>query len=94
MTEQVVAVLGRGVVPRDTPLLVADDLGLTRGDGCFDACRVVVSDISGVQLELNQRHMSDAGLSDRVETWRRLDVCRVRPSIWGNFRRRLSTILV
>lgn len=42
MTEQVVAVLGRGVVPRDTPLLVADDLGFTRGDGCFDAARVVV----------------------------------------------------
>ncbi len=41
---QVVAVLGRGVVPRDTPLLVADDLGLTRGDGCFDACRVTVVD--------------------------------------------------
>ncbi len=44
MTEQVVAVLGRGVVPRDTPLLVADDLGFTRGDGCFDAARVVVRD--------------------------------------------------
>lgn len=43
-TEQVVAVLGRGVVPRDTALLVADDLGLTRGDGCFDAARVVVVD--------------------------------------------------
>ena len=38
------AVLGRGLVPPDTPLLIADDLGLTRGDGCFDACRVVVAD--------------------------------------------------
>ena len=44
MTEQVVAVLGRGVVPRDTALLLADDLGFTRGDGCFDAARVVVGD--------------------------------------------------
>lgn len=43
-TPQLVAVLGRGVVPPDTPLLIADDLGLTRGDGCFDACRVVVED--------------------------------------------------
>lgn len=42
MNEQVVAVLGRGVVPSDTGLLVADDLGFTRGDGCFDAARVVV----------------------------------------------------
>ena len=37
-------------------------------------CRVVVSDISGVQLELNKRYVSDAGLSDRVDSWRRLDV--------------------
>ncbi len=37
-------------------------------------CRVVVSDISRVQLELNKRYVSDAGLSDRVECWRRLDV--------------------
>lgn len=43
-TDQVVAVLGRGLVPPETPLLVADDLGLTRGDGCFDACRVVLVD--------------------------------------------------
>jgi ubiquinone/menaquinone biosynthesis C-methylase UbiE len=37
-------------------------------------CRVVVSDISGVQLELNKRRVTDAGLSDRVESWRRLDL--------------------
>jgi 4-amino-4-deoxychorismate lyase len=43
-TGQVVAVLGRGVVPRDTPLLIADDLGFTRGDGCFDAARVRLVD--------------------------------------------------
>ena len=41
VTDRVVAVLGRGVVAQDSPLLLADDLGLTRGDGCFDACRVV-----------------------------------------------------
>jgi 4-amino-4-deoxychorismate lyase len=29
-------------VPATTPVLLADDLGLTRGDGCFDATRVVV----------------------------------------------------
>lgn len=57
MSEQVVAVLGRGVVPRDTPLLVADDLGLTRGDGCFDACRVVVSD-AGVRVDHLDRHLA------------------------------------
>ena len=38
---QVVAVLGRGVVDPDEPVVTADDLGLTRGDGCFDSARVV-----------------------------------------------------
>lgn len=37
----VVAVLGRGVVDADEPVVTADDLGLTRGDGCFDSARVV-----------------------------------------------------
>lgn len=36
-----VAVLGRGVVDPDAPVVTADDLGLTRGDGCFDSARVV-----------------------------------------------------
>src|SRR4249919_2828671 len=38
---QLVAVLGRGVVDPDEPGVTADDLGLTRGDGCFDSARVV-----------------------------------------------------
>ena len=41
---QIVAVMGRGVVPAQTPLMLADDLGFTRGDGCFDAARVVVGE--------------------------------------------------
>ena len=36
-----VAVLGRGVVSPDEPVVTADDLGLTRGDGCFDSARVI-----------------------------------------------------
>lgn len=36
-----VAVLGRGVVDPDEPVVAADDLGLTRGDGCFDSARVM-----------------------------------------------------
>lgn len=41
MTRQLVAVLGRGVVPAADPIATADDVGLVRGDGCFDAMRVL-----------------------------------------------------
>jgi 4-amino-4-deoxychorismate lyase len=36
----VVAVLGRGVVPAETPVLRADDLGALRGDGIFETMHV------------------------------------------------------
>lgn len=36
----VLAVLGAGVVDPSTSILHADDAGLTRGDGCFEGCRV------------------------------------------------------
>lgn len=41
MTRQLVAVLGRGLVPAAEPIATADDVGLVRGDGCFDAMRVL-----------------------------------------------------
>ena len=41
LTRQLVAVLGRGVVPTAEPIATADDVGLVRGDGCFDAMRVL-----------------------------------------------------
>ena len=38
--KQVLAVVGRGVVEWDETIACADDLGLTRGDGCFEATLV------------------------------------------------------
>lgn len=55
--EQLVAVLGRGIVEADTPLLIADDLGFTRGDGCFDAARLVV-DADGKRVDHLERHLA------------------------------------
>jgi 4-amino-4-deoxychorismate lyase len=49
--------MGRGVVPRETPLLLADDLGLTRGDGCFDAARVTVVD-GRARVDHLDRHLA------------------------------------
>lgn len=55
--EQLVAVMGTGPVPTETTLLTADDLGLTRGDGCFDAARVVV-DASGTRVDHLHQHLA------------------------------------
>jgi len=40
VTATVLAVLGRGLVDSTAPIARADDPGLTRGDGCFEGCRV------------------------------------------------------
>lgn len=54
---QLLAVIGRGVVPAETPLLVADDLGVTRGDGCFDALRVT-RDAAGPRVHHRTGHLA------------------------------------
>ena len=36
--------MGRGVVAGDEPVVTADDLGFSRGDGCFDSARVLTDD--------------------------------------------------
>ena len=53
MDAQLVAVLGRGVVDPDEPVVLADDAGLTRGDGCFDTCRVVHDGTAARALHLD-----------------------------------------
>jgi 4-amino-4-deoxychorismate lyase len=40
MTLLALAVLGSGIVDPSTPVVLADDVGLTRGDGCFEGLRV------------------------------------------------------
>lgn len=50
---QLVAVLGRGVVPASEAVATADDAGLVRGDGCFDAMRVLGGGLSAVVENLD-----------------------------------------
>lgn len=54
---QLVAVLGTGVVDASDAVVTADDLGINRGDGVFDAARVV-SDAAGVRVELLEPHLA------------------------------------
>lgn len=54
---QLVAVLGTGVVAASDAVVRADDLGINRGDGVFDAARVV-SDAAGVRVELLEPHLA------------------------------------
>lgn len=54
--KQLVAVMGRGLVAPNTALVTADDLGLTRGDGYYDAVRVVVSD-GQARIDHLDRHL-------------------------------------
>jgi 4-amino-4-deoxychorismate lyase len=63
-----VAVLGRGIVDPDEPALTSDDLGLTRGDGCFEATRVITSADGGHRVDHLDEHLdrlqaSAAGLA-------------------------------
>ncbi|MEL4359014.1 MULTISPECIES: aminodeoxychorismate lyase [unclassified Luteococcus] len=62
MTAQLVAVLGRGVLSPDEPAVFADDLGFTRGDGCFDSARVVC-DADGARVVNLAEHLDRLGHS-------------------------------
>lgn len=76
---QLVAVLGVGVVASDAKVVGADDLGINRGDGVFDAARVV-SDADGVRVEFLEEHLARFARSHELmgmaapdlEAWRSL----------------------
>ncbi len=63
---QLVAVLGTGVVRADHPVVRADDLGLTRGDGIFDATRVVTDCDGRSVVEHLDRHLARLTRSART----------------------------
>ena len=54
----VVGVLGLGIVPADEPVVRADDLGLSRGDGCFESARVLTDDAGHSVAERLDAHLS------------------------------------
>lgn len=54
MTAHLVAVLGRGVVGADEPVITPDDLGFSRGDGCFDSARVLCDEQGARVVNLDE----------------------------------------
>ncbi|MFK8024298.1 MAG: aminodeoxychorismate lyase [Ilumatobacter sp.] len=73
-----VAVLGRGVI--DDPaeaVLSAFDVGLTRGDGCFDATRLEVSADGSVHVDHLDEHLARLDRSARS-----LELPAVDPDVW------------
>ena len=77
---RLVAVLGVGVAADpDAPILHADDLGMTRGDGCFEATRLVARPDGSARLDhldahLARLHRSASALEIPVDepAWREL----------------------
>jgi 4-amino-4-deoxychorismate lyase len=53
----VVGVLGRGIVAAEEPVVRADDLGLSRGDGCFESCRVLTDTAGHSVVERLDAHL-------------------------------------
>ena len=73
-----VAVLGRGVIDDpDEPVLSAFDMGLTRGDGCFEAMRIEVTGDGSVHVD----HF-DAHLDRLVRSARALELPPVDLDAW------------
>lgn len=87
---QLTAVMGEGVVAPGSLVVSADDLGLTRGDGCFDATRVTtfddgVSEVDNLEAHLARLARSIEGLGgpeEDLEAWRELVGTAVQA--WAN----------
>jgi 4-amino-4-deoxychorismate lyase len=70
----VVAVLGIGLVDPSAPVVRADDAGLTRGDGCFEGCRLRNGAVDKLDAHLARMTRSAAALEIPFEpdAWREL----------------------
>jgi 4-amino-4-deoxychorismate lyase len=70
----VVAVLGVGLVDPGAPVVRADDAGLTRGDGCFEGCRLREGTVDKLERHLARMTRSAAALEIPFDAdeWRAL----------------------
>lgn len=70
----ILAVLGTGLVDPATPIARADDAGLTRGDGCFEGCRLRDGVVDKLDAHLARMARSAASLAIPFDesAWRAL----------------------
>jgi len=82
--ERVVGMLGAGLADAAAPLVRADDLGLLRGDGCFESALVRDGDVVWLDAHLGRLAASAARLdlpAPDLDAWRALAGEVVRA--WG-----------
>ena len=79
MAQNLLAVLGSGLLDPSTPVVRADDPGLTRGDGCFEGIRVrtdaagrSVADKLDRHLQRMARSAAALGIEFDEPAWREL----------------------
>jgi 4-amino-4-deoxychorismate lyase len=87
VTVPALAVLGRGVVPADQPVLRADDLGVQRGDGVFETARVCDGRVFKLGLHLERLRRSASALALAApsdDEWRTLAAQAVEASGAGD----------
>jgi 4-amino-4-deoxychorismate lyase len=58
VVQTLLAVLGTGVVDPSTPIIHADDAGVTRGDGCFEGIRVRTDESGRTVADKLDRHLA------------------------------------
>lgn len=58
MPVRLVAVLGTGIVDPGTPVIAADDAGVTRGDGCFEGCRLRTASTGESRIDKFDLHLA------------------------------------
>ena len=77
------AVLGRGVIDPHAPVLAADDEGFTRGDGCFEGCRVVDGAVDKLDAHVQRMARSAAALGLPFDAAQWQEFVRSSLEHWG-----------
>jgi 4-amino-4-deoxychorismate lyase len=82
VSEAVLAVLGRGRVDPTSPIVRADDAGLTRGDGCFEGCRLRAGVIDNFDAHLARMTRSASALQIGFDPAQWRDLAALAVGAW------------